>query len=232
MTKTEIKNSILASLDKYGLMPYPEANVIKSTTEFYLLCDEFRLLLGVDIINYEKSLDCLWVKDGLLCRYPESHLKDELEQHDDYVSVACSCGIDASFCKFSKSIFYYGLKHFFHYANVKPKSVKEWFSCFRQPYEITIFALCGGIRTSLISFASLIGIVGLLQLWGAIIIEAYKPKENTSGKLLMWQLSKAIFPFKFLITIPLWIFNRKVNQTEIFNIYYPEKQLAEFAKQE
>jgi len=238
MSKLEIKDKIISSMDKYGLMPYPNQNRIKSTTEFYLLCKEQNMLDAYDFANYFSSVDSLYVEKGLLCRYPDEPMRSELEQHDDYISVCCSCGINKDFSLFAKEIFYYGLKHFFYYANRPVNTFKEWLSCIRQPYQITIFALCGGVITTLLSFITLIGIIGMIQLWGAIIIEGIKNKEDTSGKLLIWQLSRADFAFKFLILIPLWIFKLLLKKKygeyitqELFTKYYRGSLLQDFAKE-
>jgi hypothetical protein len=199
------------------------------------LCRKYGTYNILDFARYKKSINSLMVKRGLLVRYPEAPLKDDVEQHDNYCSVACGDK------EASADIFFYGLRHWFRYDHrVKTNGFLDWIKCFRQPYQITWFALCGGLLTSLICYLIGIGLIGLLQLWGAIIIEAYKPKENTSGKLLIWQLSQAKFLLKFLIWIPLWIFNKRLKkyygdnpEAELFATYYcnPDQMLLkEFAQ--
>jgi hypothetical protein len=230
----DLKNQIITSMDKYGLLEHPSHNRIKSTTEFYILCQQYGVFNVLDADRYKQAVRSLMVKKGLLVRYPESPIKDDVEQHDNYCSVACGDK------ETSADIFFYGLRHWFRYDHRdKTNGFMDWFKCFRQPYQITWFALCGGIKTTLLSFVMIIGLIGLIQLWGAIIIEGLKPKNNVSGKLLIWQLSQAKFILKPLVMIPLWIFNKRLKkyygdspEAGLFATYYcvpDESLLRDFA---
>jgi hypothetical protein len=253
-------------MDKYGLLPHPRGNQIKSTTEFYYLCKYFDILDTFDICRYNKTVDSLMVSKGLLVRYPESPVKDDVEQHDNYVSTSSSFGICSVFKKFSRWFMFYGLKHFFRYDHRESTNgFIDWFKCFRQPYQIGIFTLNSGfIFTScriLIGILSgyllslilptwisiLIGIIvgggsDIIHLWGALVVEGYKPHGNTSGKLLMWQFCQSNYFYKFLVWIPILFFNYRLRKLygeypmqELCKIYYHENSgmslLANFAEE-
>lgn len=265
LEKGGIKNKLIETMDKYGLLPHPAGNKIKSTTEFLHMCKYWGLLTKLDIGKYHNTLLSLSVKQGLLVRYPESPIKDDVEQHDNYIAVASSPNIYSKFKKFSKQFIYYGLKHFFRYDHrEKTNGFIDWLKCFRQPYQIGIFTLCSGFWATTARFllgiligymvslftplwlaylvgAIVGGVLDILHLWGAIILEAFKPRENTSGKLLMWSFSQCSYFYKFLVWLPLLIFKLRLRSQygkypmqELCKIYYHKDSgmelLAKFAE--
>jgi hypothetical protein len=250
MDKQSIKDKLIGMMDRYGLLPHPRANQIKSTTEFYHLCKQFGILTNDDVGRYNNSVMSLMIEEGLLCRYPESPVREELEQQDNYESVASSFSLARGFKCFSKWFMEYGFGHFFHYNSNEGKvlSFKEWLSCFRQPYVLGWFTLCSGFRFTTMRIlmglvvgyvmGSLIGltwglicgiIVGggldILHLWLAIIVAGWS--KGTSSKLLVWQFTQPNYFYKFLVWIPILIFKWKLRKEygeypaqELFGQYY------------
>lgn len=193
-----------------------------------------------DVSSLHSGLMLLMVKPGLFNRYPKNDVRSEtvLEQHDNMVSICCATGVDRCFDQHAYNMFTYGLTHFFHYNNVKRKlNIKEWFSCFRQPYHTMIMALNAGFWTTFLYILSGLGVLALIHLWLAIILVSHREKGDTSGKLLMWQLYHAYMPCRFLIQWPLNYFHHHMVEqygsfNKMFEIYYanqPMKALADYA---
>lgn len=213
---------------KNHLVIGPADNRIKSTVEMWLLARlnlEFKL---GDALSLHQAIISITNKSGLINRYPSTDPRatQVLDQHDNYMSLCCTTGIHYNYQRHAYNIFLYGLTHFFHYNNVKRKlSIKEWFSCFRQPYQIAIMFLNAGYITATLSLLSGLGVLCLIHLWGAILLEAIKHPKHTSGKLLMWQLYHSKPAYKSLIAIPLKIFKRQMIKqyggfNRMFLIYY------------
>lgn len=256
MTKQEIKDYLISSMDTYGLLPFPSDNRIKSTTEFYLLCKQMKILTKKDIKRYDKAVKSLMIKKGLIVRYPNSPIKDIVDQHDNYVSISSSFNLSNSFKKFSRWFMLYGVTHFFRYDHRQHfNGFIDWLSCFRQPYHLAIFTLNAGfiftslrfilgvlvyslfalfspIWLSIILGLIVAGIIDYIHLCGAIILVSLRPKEDTSGKLLMWQFTQTKCFYRFLVYLAIIIFKRNLKKQygefiieNLFKIYYGDNSL-------
>jgi len=240
MTKSELKEKLIKSMDRFNLLPHPTENRIISTTQFRLLSTILNDITEKDLIAHSSAIYTLQaiknkkIVAGLFRRYPLLPISDELEQHDNYIAIACS------FPNYAEDILIYGLTHFCHYANRKPVSFREWLSCFRQPYQMMIFTLCSGPRWTIVSFLTIFGFIGLIHLYLTIIIESHKSKGATSGKLLLWIFDRCE-AFKCPILPALWYYRYRMKKMygpnytqELFNIYYGNgtgmEDLAKYAE--
>jgi len=178
-----------------------------------------------------EAIASLWAKIGdttylgLLTRQPnqpygsDTHHKEK-QMHDGYSAVACVDELAAI------KIDEYGKRHGFifkyHYdpSNMKPKFkdlfTKEYWRLVLHPHVRAIAKIKAG---------RYVGVINLLFLYGAVLVESYRKPGETSGKLLMWIAANSIK--KWYVT-PLWKFFKyrmkkqygKKYTSEMFDIYY------------
>lgn len=241
MAKTlELKQKLIGGMTD-NLLNYPPDNRDVSTVEFYMLC----VLLGIyDKTDESRLLDAistLWCKIGditylgLLTRQPnqpfgsDTHHKEK-QMHDGYSVIACCDKLAAL------KIDEYGKRHGFifkyHYdpSNMKPKFkdlfTKEYWRLTLHPHVVAI---------ARIKARRYPGIINLMFLYGAVIIESCRKPSETSGKLLMWIASNSI---KRWYLKPLWwLFNNRMRKqygknyvSELFRIYYGGSELNDLYK--